>query len=49
MGAYAVGSDPLIDEAIARRPELLGFLRQAPGERVPSEDSVLQLTGLMAS
>ncbi len=49
MGAYAVGSDSLIDEAIARRQELLGFLRQAPGESVPLEDSVLQLTGMMAS
>ena len=49
MGAYAVGSDSLIDEAIARRQELLGFLRQAPGERVPFEDSVVQLAGMMAS
>jgi flagellum-specific ATP synthase len=49
MGAYAVGSDSLIDEAIARRQELLGFLRQGPSERVPFEDSVLQLAGMMAS
>ena len=31
MGAYAPGSDPLIDEAIVRRPELLDFL--TPGAR----------------
>ena len=28
MGAYAPGNDPLIDEAIVRRPELLDFLTQ---------------------
>jgi flagellum-specific ATP synthase len=39
MGAYANGSDALIDAAIARRPELLAFLRQAPGEKVPFEPS----------
>jgi flagellum-specific ATP synthase len=49
MGAYAVGSDPLIDEAIARRPELLGFLRQAPGERVGFEASVASLCAMMAA
>jgi flagellum-specific ATP synthase len=49
MGAYAVGSDALIDEAIARRQELLGFLRQAPDEQVPFEDSVVQLAGMMES
>jgi flagellum-specific ATP synthase len=34
MGAYRAGSDPLIDEAIARRRELLDFLAQRPGERI---------------
>lgn len=34
MGAYSAGGDPQIDEAIARRPELLAFLRQAPGEKL---------------
>ena len=33
MGAYSAGGDPLIDEAIARRPDLLGFLKQGPGEK----------------
>jgi len=49
MGAYAVGSDALIDEAIARRPELLDFLRQAPGERVGFDESVALLCGMMGS
>jgi flagellum-specific ATP synthase len=33
MGAYASGSDATVDRAIARRPDLLAFLRQAPGEK----------------
>jgi flagellum-specific ATP synthase len=49
MGAYAPGSDPLIDEAIVRRPELLDFMRQAPGERIGFADSVAALTGMMKS
>ena len=48
MGAYAVGSDPLIDEAIARRPQLLDFLKQAPSERVGIEESVASLIEAMA-
>lgn len=49
MGAYAPGGDPLIDEAIVRRPEILDFLRQAPGERAPFDESVAALTGTMLS
>lgn len=48
MGAYAPGNDPLIDEAIVRRPELLDFLTQAPGERAGFAESVAALTGMMA-
>ena len=47
MGAYAVGSDPQIDEAIVRRPQLLDFLKQAPGERVDLEESVAALIQAM--
>ena len=49
MGAYAPGNDPLIDEAIVRRPELLDFLTQPQLERAPYDASVAALTGLMAS
>ncbi len=48
MGAYAPGNDPLIDEAIVRRPELLDFLTQAPDERACFAESVAALTGMMA-
>lgn len=34
MGAYAAGNDPTLDAAIARREDMLGFLRQSPGERI---------------
>ena len=34
MGAYAAGGDPLLDAAIARRPEMLAFIRQGAKERV---------------
>jgi flagellum-specific ATP synthase len=40
MGAYSPGTDPVIDEAIVRRPEILDFLKQAPGERVDFDASV---------
>lgn len=45
MGAYSPGGDPAIDEAIARRPEMLDLLRQAPDERHPFTASVEALTG----
>jgi flagellum-specific ATP synthase len=49
MGAYAPGNDPMIDDAILRRPELLDFLTQAPAERAPFDESVDGLVELMAS
>lgn len=48
MGAYAPGTDAVIDEAIVRRPEILGFLRQAPDQRVGFAESVKALTGAFA-
>jgi len=36
MGAYAAGNDPILDEAIARRPEMLGFLAQPASTRIES-------------
>lgn len=49
MGAYAAGGDPLIDEAIRRRPELLDFLRQPPGARIGLDDAVVALIGMMSA
>ena len=43
MGAYSAGTDPVIDEAIARRPEILAFLKQSATERVGLDDSVAAL------
>jgi len=43
MGAYREGSDANIDEAVARRPELLDFVRQAPTAHVALADSVAAL------
>ena len=47
MGAYAAGGDPMIDEAIVRRPELLDFLKQTPKERIGFDESVAALQELM--
>jgi flagellum-specific ATP synthase len=49
MGAYSPGTDPLIDAAIVRRPEILEFLKQGPNEQAGFADSVADLTGMMAS
>ena len=43
MGAYSAGTDAVIDEAIARRPEILAFLKQAATERVGLDESVAAL------
>lgn len=47
VGAYAPGSDPIADLAIRLRPELDAFLRQAPDQVVPDEQSWQQLAGLL--
>jgi flagellum-specific ATP synthase len=43
MGAYREGTDANIDEAVARRPDLLDFIRQEPHDRVDLDDSVAAL------
>jgi flagellum-specific ATP synthase len=43
MGAYREGSDANIDEAVARRPDLLAFIRQGPHERIDLDESVAEL------
>jgi flagellum-specific ATP synthase len=40
MGAYRPGNDPVIDEAVARRQELLAFLRQDARRHIDIDDSV---------
>jgi len=48
VGAYQMGSDTRIDEAIAYHPRQLAFLRQDLGDAVKLENSIVQLQGLMA-
>lgn len=43
MGAYRPGNDPLIDEAVSRRQQLLDFLRQSAKSRVDLDDSINSL------
>jgi flagellar biosynthesis/type III secretory pathway ATPase len=39
MGAYAAGSDALLDEAVARQGEMRGFIAQAEDILTPFEES----------
>jgi len=48
VGAYARGSDPLLDQAIALYPRMESFLQQAIHERASSEHSVSALAALFA-
>ena len=43
MGAYRQGSDPAIDEAVARHDDLLEYVRQGSRDAVSMEDSVTAL------
>jgi flagellum-specific ATP synthase len=45
MGAYGTGTDPLIDEAMARRAEILRFVSQAPTLSVDFSTSRTDLIG----
>ena len=47
VGAYAPGSDPRIDEAIAMNPHLLDFIRQNMRAAVNLEDSIHDLETLL--
>jgi flagellum-specific ATP synthase len=49
MGAYTAGGDPLVDQAIARRPDLLGFLKQKPGEKLDFAGSANALIEMFAA
>lgn len=43
VGAYAPGSDPLLDKAVASYPRLEAFLQQKMDERAEYDDSVIKL------
>jgi flagellum-specific ATP synthase len=46
IGAYVKGSDPQIDEAVRKMPEINAFLRQGTQEKVKFEDCVHRLKSL---
>lgn len=48
VGAYAAGSDPLTDKAIAKMPAMQSFLRQGLTESVSLEDSQQQLQQIIS-
>jgi type III secretion protein N (ATPase) len=47
LGAYKAGSDPRLDEAIARMPSIDAYLRQDPAEQARFEVSVDRLSRLV--
>ncbi|HUU03844.1 MAG TPA: FliI/YscN family ATPase [Myxococcota bacterium] len=46
-GVYEPGSEPLTDKAIEKRPLIIEWLRQAPGERCTLQDSLLSLKSII--
>ena len=40
LGAYASGTNPVLDKAIARMPELIAFLKQGKEDQSNFQDSV---------
>ena len=48
VGAYQPGSDPILDDAIARNPEIIKFLQQDIGERADVAESLQQLAQVLA-
>lgn len=46
VGAYSAGSDPVLDEAIARHDRIDAFLQQGINERANVTESLRQLTSL---
>jgi flagellum-specific ATP synthase len=48
VGAYAHGSDPLLDQAIALYPRMERFLQQGIEERANDKDSIAALAALFA-
>ena len=48
VGAYAAGSDPLLDEALVRYPQMEAYLQQNMAERAAYADSVSRLRSFAA-
>ncbi len=48
LGAYAAGTNPELDAAIALRPKLLEFLRQKPDETSPFDETLEHLCSLVS-
>ena len=48
VGAYIKGSNPKIDMAIEKFPEIEGFLRQRYDQLCPRNKSIDQLTGIFS-
>jgi flagellum-specific ATP synthase len=48
VGAYAAGSDPLLDQAIAAWPNIEGFLQQDMQEQVPLAQGSAELDAFLA-
>ncbi len=47
IGAYTKGSDPELDEAIAKKAALEDFMKQSPDEIVPFEETKKQLISIV--
>jgi len=47
IGAYTQGSDPELDEAIAKKPLLEAFMKQNPDEVIPFEETKKQLISIV--
>jgi len=47
VGAYRHGTDPRVDDAVARWPAILRFLRQHVHEQVDTETSIRDLKGVL--
>jgi FliI/YscN family ATPase len=48
LGAYVAGSNPQLDAAIRLRPDMLEFLRQDAGRKVPREETLAGIEKLAA-
>lgn len=49
IGAYEHGSDPALDEALDRLPDIEGFLRQTPGEYGDLDSTVSRMMEVVKS